>query len=188
MNYNPVEDALLADIVAPTVAVTAGRWVDAAGAQIAVTGARAYGVAFSDFSATDVANASKTPATKLTVTILGFAEVELGAQVNDRTFCTTDNVGRTVPATNANDEVLCFVPKGDTAAGKRVRALVLKNYDTRQPAAAVTDLTNTFGTGDGAIADVGAAFNQTTLNNNFRDVSDKINAVLAALRLQKIIS
>lgn len=188
MNYNPVEDALLADIVAPTAAVTAGRWVDAAGAQIAVAGARGYGVAFADFSATDVANASKTPATKLTVTILGFAEVELGANVNDRTFCTTDNVGRTVPATNANDEVLCFVPKGDTAAGKRVRALVLKNYDTRQPAAAVPDITNIVGTADGALVDVGASFNQATLNNNFADVAAKVNALAAALRLQKIIS
>src|SRR5687768_69383 len=54
--------------------------------------------------------------------------------------------------------------------------------------AAVPDLTMTVGTADGTIADVGAAFNQTTLNNNFRDVGEKINAILAALRTAGIIA
>jgi uncharacterized tellurite resistance protein B-like protein len=54
--------------------------------------------------------------------------------------------------------------------------------------AAVADLVVSVGTADGTVADVGAAFNQTTLNNNFRDVSDKLNAVLAALRNANIIA
>ena len=54
--------------------------------------------------------------------------------------------------------------------------------------AAVADLVMTVGTADGTIADVGAAFNQATLNNNFRDVGEKINALAAALRAAGIIA
>ena len=49
-------------------------------------------------------------------------------------------------------------------------------------AASVTALTNTNGTADGTIADVGASFNQATLNNNLRDLSDKVNAIITALK------
>lgn len=38
-------------------------------------------------------------------------------------------------------------------------------------------LTAAFGTSDGTVADVGAAFNQTTLNNNFQDLATAINAL-----------
>jgi hypothetical protein len=47
---------------------------------------------------------------------------------------------------------------------------------------AITGLTHTAGTADGTVDDVGGAFSQTTLNNNFREVTTKINAILAALR------
>jgi hypothetical protein len=43
-------------------------------------------------------------------------------------------------------------------------------------------LTVSVGTADGTVADVGAAFSQATLNNNFRDLADKINAIRAVLR------
>lgn len=51
-----------------------------------------------------------------------------------------------------------------------------------QPAdmGALTD--NTTGTADGTVADVGAAFNQATLNNNFADLIAKINALRTAQR------
>ena len=42
-------------------------------------------------------------------------------------------------------------------------------------------LTVSVGTSDGVVADVGAAFNQATLNNNFRDLADKINQVRTLL-------
>jgi hypothetical protein len=41
-----------------------------------------------------------------------------------------------------------------------------------------TALTAASGTSDGTVADVGASFNQTTLNNNFKDVATAINAVI----------
>lgn len=53
--------------------------------------------------------------------------------------------------------------------------------------AAITDLTAASGTADGTVADVGAAFNQVTLNDNFKELAVKVNAILAALRANGII-
>ena len=47
---------------------------------------------------------------------------------------------------------------------------------------AIVPLTHSVGTGDDALADVGGSFSQVTLNNNMRDLSDKINEILVALR------
>lgn len=52
---------------------------------------------------------------------------------------------------------------------------------------AVADLSMSVGTADGTIADVGASFSQSTLNNNFRDVGAKINEILASLRTAGVI-
>ncbi len=49
-------------------------------------------------------------------------------------------------------------------------------------AALIAPLTGAFGTTGNAIVDVGASFNQTTLNNNFRVLEDKINALLSAAK------
>lgn len=54
--------------------------------------------------------------------------------------------------------------------------------------AAIVDLTATAGTANDTLVDVGAAFSQTTLNDNFRDLSAKVNAILAALRAAEIVS
>lgn len=56
------------------------------------------------------------------------------------------------------------------------------------PAAAVTSLTGAFGTPGDAIADVGGAFAQATLNNNFRALEDKVNTILVRLRALGLIS
>lgn len=53
--------------------------------------------------------------------------------------------------------------------------------DKTHAARTSTGLSMSVGTADGTIADVGAAFSQTTLNNNFRDVGTEINAVRADL-------
>ena len=52
----------------------------------------------------------------------------------------------------------------------------------------MVSLTDAFGTGDDTIADVGGAFNQATLNNNFRDLADKVNTILTRLRDAGIIA
>lgn len=45
----------------------------------------------------------------------------------------------------------------------------------------ITVLTGSFGTTGDAISDVTASFDQTILNNNFRALEDKVNAIHAAL-------
>lgn len=68
----------------------------------------------------------------------------------------------------------------DPAAGKR-------RESSGAAAVVVANLTEGPGTADGTVADVGAAFNQTTLNNNFRDLSAKFNALLVECRKAGII-
>lgn len=46
----------------------------------------------------------------------------------------------------------------------------------------VTPLTVSVGTGSNTIADVGAAFSQTTLNNNFRSLANKVNELIVILQ------
>ena len=53
---------------------------------------------------------------------------------------------------------------------------------------AIVSLTHAVGTGDDSVADVGATFVQATLNNNFRDITDKIEEILVALRTAGIIA
>lgn len=53
---------------------------------------------------------------------------------------------------------------------------------TTAAAASIAPLTGAFGTTGNAVVDVTAAFSQTILNNNFRVLEDKINAILAALK------
>lgn len=56
------------------------------------------------------------------------------------------------------------------------------------PYGAIADVVHTVGTADGTVVDVGAAFAQGVLNDNFREVTVKINAILAALRDANIIA
>jgi hypothetical protein len=50
-------------------------------------------------------------------------------------------------------------------------------------------LSNSFGTGDTTIADVTASHSQTILNNNFRDVSNQINALVTDLtNLKQVVN
>ena len=52
----------------------------------------------------------------------------------------------------------------------------------------VPTLTMSVGTANNTVDDVGAAFSQATLNNNFRDITEKLNAVILACREAEIIS
>lgn len=52
----------------------------------------------------------------------------------------------------------------------------------------IADLTAAAGTADNTVVDVGSSFNQATLNNNFKDLSAKVNAILVELRKAGIIS
>ena len=60
------------------------------------------------------------------------------------------------------------------------------SYNVPVMAAAPVVLTAATGTASNTIADVGAAFNQTTLNNNFKSLASKLNEVLAALEASSV--
>jgi hypothetical protein len=53
---------------------------------------------------------------------------------------------------------------------------------------AIVNLTAATGTGDDTVADVGAAFSQTTLNNNTKDLADKIQELRDALATQGFVA
>lgn len=56
-------------------------------------------------------------------------------------------------------------------------------------ASAITNLTDsTTGTANDTLTDVGVAFAQATLNNNFADLAAKVNAILTAIRNAGIIA
>lgn len=65
----------------------------------------------------------------------------------------------------------------DPDAGKRE-----ESYAT----ATIAPLTHAVGTADGTVDDVGASFNQATLNNNFKELTAKVNAILAQLTVAGI--
>jgi hypothetical protein len=72
------------------------------------------------------------------------------------------------------------MPYLDPAAGKR-------RESSGAAAVTVANLTEGPGTANGTVVDVGASFNQTTLNDNFRDVTAKLNALLTECRKHGII-
>lgn len=51
----------------------------------------------------------------------------------------------------------------------------------------VASLTDAFGTANDTVADVTGTFSQTILNDNFQEMSTKINLILAALRAAGIL-
>lgn len=53
---------------------------------------------------------------------------------------------------------------------------------------ALTALTHSVGTADGTVDDVGGSFNQTTLNNNFKELTTHINAIIVALKGAGVMS
>lgn len=103
----------------PTAAVTRCRFVDDAGNQLAVAGARALGIAQDTLSAADITNSERT-----TITILGIEELEVGAATAQFAKLASDNVGRGVTAV-AGDVFNAIGLEAGSAAGDRVPALIV---------------------------------------------------------------
>lgn len=99
------------------------------------------------------------------------------ASVNAPVFCASDN-----PA-----DMTLTATTNVAAIGKVVRWISSAVCDVElfQPAETgrgnITVLTAATGTPSSTISDVGGAFSQTTLNNNFKSLADTVNAILAAI-------
>lgn len=91
------------------------------------------------------------------------------------------DVGKAVYA--SDDNTFTLTQSTNTRIG-RVVAWIATGYGivefavTNGAEAELTDSTG--GTADGTLADVGAAFSQATLNNNFADLAAKVNYLLRA--------
>lgn len=68
------------------------------------------------------------------------------------------------------------------AAAAKIAQIAASGPSNNANIVALTALTGAFGTPGNAIVDASAAFSQSILNNNFRALEDKINAVIAALK------
>lgn len=92
------------------------------------------------------------------------------------------DVGKDVFA--SDDDTFTFTQGANTRIGYVVAWIstgyVLVRFEATQ--GVIAELTDSStGTADGTVADVGAAFSQATLNNNFADVTAKINALIRRL-------
>jgi hypothetical protein len=105
----------------PAAVVTKGYWVDKAGALIAVAGVRARGIAYQNFSQSEVDSntAGTNPPALLTVIQFGPAKAILGGTVGDGKFVTVDAAGKTVEWSNPNHERLGWIEKGGASGDER---------------------------------------------------------------------
>ena len=105
----------------PTAVVKKGYWVDKDGNQVAVAGVRARGLAFQNFSQSEIDSntAATNPPAQLTVIQFGPANAFLGGTVGDKKFVTVDATGRTVEWSNPNDDRLGWIEKGGAVGEER---------------------------------------------------------------------
>lgn len=94
------------------------------------------------------------------------------------------DVGKPVYA--SDDDTFVLTATSNSHVGRVVRFIAtgvgIVEFDfSRGSIGLIGALTHAVGTADGTVADVGASFNQTTLNDNFRELSDKINALAKIL-------
>jgi hypothetical protein len=96
--------------------------------------------------------------------------------------CTDNATGADVPAAFSNVKLISgstifFDLAEPTLLQWQRDRLGLPWFIDKTPNVAAAPLADAFGVTSGAIADVGGAFAQATLNNNFRAVSDRLDAV-----------
>ncbi|MFM2126257.1 MAG: hypothetical protein RL328_2708 [Acidobacteriota bacterium] len=96
------------------------------------------------------------------------------------------DVGKPVYA--SDDDTFTLTSSTNSAIGRVVRyvssGVGIVEFDAARGALGAVDaLTDsTTGTADGTLADVGASFSQSTLNNNFADLAAKVNALAALIK------
>lgn len=86
---------------------------------------------------------------------------------------------------NQNANAIYAGPSSGGAAQPAFRFLAVADMPAQSAVGDLTD--NTGGSISDTINDVGASFDQTTLNDNFASLADKINTILARLRSFRVI-
>jgi hypothetical protein len=120
----------LTETFVPASAVTAWRFVDKAGLNLTVAGARAYGVAapFDTTTATDATN--KKP---IAVTTLGVAVLEINATITKGDPLTSDANAMGIKWTPGSGKALSAIAREDGVAGDRIPVFMLPQ-DPQLPA------------------------------------------------------
>lgn len=116
----------------PTAAVTRCRFADDNGDILTVAGARSAGITQDTLSAPDITNGER-----VTITIIGIEELEVGAATAKYAKLASDNVGRGVTAV-AGDVYNAIGLEAGSASGDRVPALIVHGV---VPAAATSGAT-----------------------------------------------
>lgn len=98
------------------------------------------------------------------------------ACVNAMVYSTTGNTDDLTLTATSNVGPIGRIVRWTSATDCEVRLLL-----PTEAKASVVVLTAATGTAGNTIADVGAAFNQTTLNDNFKSLAAKVNEILAVL-------
>jgi len=138
------------------------------------------GDAFLGF-ATDKADNSAGAAGAISVNLRSSGRIQLAIG----SLAITD-VGKPVYA--SDDNTFTLTATSNSAIGRVVRfvssGIGIVQFDAgRGGVGLVTALTDsTTGTADGTVGDVGAAFNQATLNNNFKELTVKFNQLAALIK------
>lgn len=101
-------------------------------------------------------------------------------QLNIASLAITD-VGKPVYA--SDDDTFVLTEGSNSYVGRVVRfvstGVGIVEFDVGESLGSVAELTDSStGTAGTTVADVGASFNQTTLNNNFATITAKLNALL----------
>ena len=108
-------------------------------------------------------------------------EVKVSGQIQlDVANAAATDVGKAVYASDDNTFVLTASTNSKIGTVKRYvsSGVAVVAFDAAGNAGIITGLTTSVGTASDTIADVGAAFNQTTLNNIVASLAAKINALV----------
>jgi hypothetical protein len=170
----------------PTGVIELGMGLDKDGNKITTAGAEVVAIANDDFDQNDLDLNTANPVTpkKTGGVVLGTCRVLCGGTATKGLVGAVQTTGKFANATAGQAPAVVFIEDG--ASGDLIEAFKLP----QRRAVASADigvLTAASGTADGTVADVGGAFNQATLNNNFQDLATQVNALRAVLRAQGLM-
>jgi hypothetical protein len=167
----------------PTTVVDLGMAIDKDGNKITVAGAEVPAIALDDFTQADIdANAANpTIKKKLTGVTLGTCKTLLGVggcAAGDKLAVETAT-GKFIVAVAG--QYVAAIAREAGVAGDLIEAF---KVPTRRGVASADygALTHAVGTADGTVADVGGAFNQGTLNDNFKEITTKLASIRTVLQ------